>query len=576
MDRTVGNYALLLALLFWSTAYSGVQLKLKDTEGRSITTIAVGQPFQIEVLVNDVAGNPSIPTLEHDAQIQSQRTGKRTSIINGRSSHAFTYHAQANGMGAYKVGPAFVSIGSTRYTADPVPLTVGERTVHTNPMPRNNYQAPVELQLITDKKEVVVGEKVNCVLRLYTDDTSIGVSQAIGQPKLNSCNVTTVETPQARLDPNGQRCIEWHWTLYPHKVGTQTIPAHSVDYEAPRYENEIWWGMRSLLGPRMERKRVYSNSTQLTINPLPAEAADAQLVGSLDTIEAAITPAVAKQGEGMILSITLRGREGFDQLEQFPLSGIPEELLFYESNKSTDYTDGNYKEGSRTFDFVIQGTEPGSWSIPAQKLIYFDTTDQRRKELQTTPLLVTVTPGIVPPPQVVTQPPEGMSEEQTEQADEKPFCPLNEDGPYNSTGTQPQLPWLLFFVLLMVPVSWLIYGLINQFWRSYWQRNATRIKARRAFATARAELQKENALRSTYQIVRQCIADRIGRPEQTLTHNEIEYLLIEAGLSDDQLAAWHDFLNQSAQQAFGVPSATEATKLRRQTLEWLDLLQKVL
>jgi len=575
MDRTAGKYALMFfsILAVCANIFAGVSLKVRDTNGGAIEQVAAGQPFQIEVVITDMHGNPSVPTLDHDTRVHSQRTGKRTSIINGRSTHTFTYHAQTDEPGSYRIGPASVSVGSTRYTADPISVTVGDRTVATKKQP--GY-GDVELYLVTDKKEAVIGEKITCALRLYADDTSIGVSQAIGQPKLKEFTVSQVGTPRARQDERGERCIEWRWTIYPRTSGTYTIPAHSIDYEAPVYHEDFWWGVRSILGPRMERKRAYSNSAQLSIEPLPAEAQDAQAVGSFDSMVATITPAVAKRGEGMVLSIEISGDEGFDQIEQFPLTSMPDDLRCYESNTSTQYTDGDCIAGSRTFEYVVQGVEPGSWTIPEQTLTYFDTQTYRRKQLHTTPLSVTVTPGTAPPPRATSSPhtPEPTDVSANNEGN-RPFCAIDEDGPWQKS-SPIQLPWLLFFVLLALPVGWLLYVVIDSMWRDYYRRNEKNIRARRAFATARTRLKQGSPLTTTYHILRQCIAERTGTKEQTLTNDEIEQLLIQAGLSDEQLLAWHEFFHQCAQQAFGAPSEAETTRIRQQAHEWLDRLQKVL
>jgi len=115
MVKTVGSRFFFILLLTLSTRCieAGVLLKVRDTDGNTIEQIAVGQPFRVEVVVDGLTGTPSLPTLEHDPLISCQRTGKRTSIINGRSTHTFTYQAQAEQPGRYIIGPATLSVGAT-------------------------------------------------------------------------------------------------------------------------------------------------------------------------------------------------------------------------------------------------------------------------------------------------------------------------------------------------------------------------------------------------------------------------------------------------------------------------------
>ena len=47
----------------------------------------------------------------------------------------------------------------------------------------------------------------------------------------------------------------------------------------------------------------------------------------------------------------------------------------------------------QTWEYVVQGLKPGTFTIPAQSIRFFDTNSRQYKTLKTEPLTITVTPS---------------------------------------------------------------------------------------------------------------------------------------------------------------------------------------
>src|SRR5581483_8503416 len=46
-----------------------------------------------------------------------------------------------------------------------------------------------------------------------------------------------------------------------------------------------------------------------------------------------------------------------------------------------------------TFEYIVQGSQAGEWTLPSQEFTYFDTTTRKYRTLKTEPLVITITPS---------------------------------------------------------------------------------------------------------------------------------------------------------------------------------------
>jgi len=577
MVKTAGKICVALTALWVVVTHAQVSLEIRSNRGEPIEQVAIGEPFQVEITIKNIAGHPTMPRLAGDEHISCHRTGKRTSIINGNTTHTYTYRAQVNEPGKYQLGPAQVTVAGQEHESNQMVLTASEQTVTRGGRRKQARGDQVEARLMVGKQSAIVGEEIPCELRFYCDDTPIEVVPQFGQPALDSFLIKNVSGPRVEQESNGRRYVEWSWSLYPKKAGDITIPAHNVDYDVPSQRESIWWGMAPW-GMRVERKRAYSNGIRIAIEELPDDARDVDAIGDIEQVTAHISPAVARQGEGMVLALDVEGRDGVDQIERFELQNMPDSLRHYESKRVTLPPDDSSSSPRRRFEYVVQGLEAGSWLIPEQTISYFDPASRTRKTVQTSPLSVTITPGsaLAVTRQVSTPEDEDTS---TPHQIVAGLCPLHEDGPIHESGAPLHVPWFLFAIFMALPLGWSAYLSIDRVWQRYYRRNAQEIRAKNAFRSARSKLNKIRAGKSSssvYHVLLQCIAERLMRSSLDISHDEIEETLQNAGFASEQLVAWRTFFNRSAEQTYGSSSPNADDDLLSEAYDWLSLLEGTL
>src|SRR5436190_9749937 len=179
--------------------------------------------------------------------------------------------------------------------------------------------------------------------------------------------------------------------MYPTKGGEFLIPAYSADYEIPLKDNHLLGSFFMFMNNRTDRKRVYSNAVKITVDSLPHSNISAQAVGVFDNIHAQITPAVAKEGEGMVLSLEINGNGNMHAITT-PVLHMPSALKYYDSN-TTIINDDDNECVKKRFEFIVQGMETGDWEIPEQSFVYFDINKQDYVTLKTSSLSVSIQPS---------------------------------------------------------------------------------------------------------------------------------------------------------------------------------------
>src|SRR5690606_36114470 len=100
-------------------------------------------------------------------------------------------------------------------------------------------------------------------------------------------------------------------------------------YEMPQQDNRLMGSLFMFMNMRSDRKRVYSNAVKITVDPLPHSSCQVNAIGVFENIMAYIAPPVAKEGEGMVLTIEVNG-EGNLSVIKIPELSMPSGLKYYD------------------------------------------------------------------------------------------------------------------------------------------------------------------------------------------------------------------------------------------------------
>ena len=240
-----------------------------------------------------------------------------------------------------------------------------------------------------DKKEVYQGEQATLSLWIYAR-VDLSRVDAVTMPKLDGFWTEDVETPKELTSET--RTVDGvpyrayllrRLALFPVKSGQRDIGPVEAD---------ITTGF--LFAGRREHRA--SQPLTLKVKPLPPGAPPGfqpSAVGSW-TLGSELSSARTELGTPVTLRLTVEGRGNVKDLV-LPRPALPPALKLYDPT-TTDKTSTVRAriQGKRAQEFLVLPQQTGTFEIPAMELAYFDPDTGRYERSRTSPLSLTVVPGV--------------------------------------------------------------------------------------------------------------------------------------------------------------------------------------
>ncbi len=553
--------------------YGDISLKMTDTYGSPLKQAAVGQPFKIEAVVSDNAHLGSAPAIKGLKQFDILSNSTHISIINGRPTAKYSYEVMGNQPGVFYVGPAQFSNAVQSNVLKVVVDAVEIETDKGRKKYRNHDEAAdhVFVQLKTDKQKVSVGEKVGCSLKFCYLDPSTSIRNFSTQESsafkvLNSQNA---QQSTESIDGKEYYCVEWKWDLYPTKAGKLIVPAYAANYEQQSERDNLWGGLGRFFGNRVETRRAYSNSVSLDVDPIPESDCALNGIGSFSYIHLSVQPPVARQGDGILVTVEIGGEGDPDTIEFGTLQNIPDALKAYQSNQtviSPVYSGDILK---KKIEFVIQGLATGSFEIPAQQFHYYDVYARKFKTIESAPLTITILPAL--------KKNTIKSDDNTKHVEE-----LTSEirGIHQGFGSVPSahsvIPYWLFVCLVLFPVGVLLVLYSIHELKGYLRRRPIK-RSLQAYKIASNQLEKlknDNKAEKIYSVFIEYFANKSEISLTMITPSFINSL-IDQKFDEGNQGEWDKFFDAVTQRAFGAQFDKEYDKnLFKQAEQWMKLLEK--
>jgi oxygen tolerance protein BatD len=578
MGAMRGNIFLLLVSMHVFFVDARVSMEARTADGLRCESAVMGQPFLLEVTIDNVYGSVQTPTIEGIDTFFAKRTGTYMSSVNGKSTTKYTYQIRIDEPGTYTLGPAYLTHQQQNFVSNTVKMIISKDVpVVTKQKNTKQSELKVFLRLMVDADHVVVGQKITGTLRFYYQDAQLNLAH-IGQPELTNFDVKKMGNPvggTVEVDGASYRYAEWKWDMYPTKAGEFLIPAYNADYELPVQNNRMLGGFFMFVNARADRKRVYSNAVKMTVDPLPPYDGRVDAIGTFENITASIKPAVAKQGEGMVLQLTIEGKGNMEALAA-PVLIMPEGLKYYDSNSSVSEPADQDQCVKKQFEFIVQGMKVGDWEIPAQQFTYFDIEKKSYITVRTAPLGVSIMPsayGNTPP--IV---PNIKNDTQKVVVIQEDIMSLNTAGPWYPTVPRRSLPWWLFHFFVIAPLLYIGYPFVLKRFMVF-AGNSPRAKKRRAVRQARKDIQRclssgEN--KNLCAIFNQLLVTLYGQRVDGVSYNGIQTYIDMVPFTDEELRQWNDFLHQITQAAYAASDNMIRHDLGRMAEQWIQRLEKLL
>lgn len=574
MVQKIGKSFFLSGLLFCSLfADSGVLLRVMDMNGQQLTTLGLGVPFIVDVEISGEGAGISEPDVKTSPAIALMPGGTSSSVrtINGHTTvkKNYRYQATVDREGTYLIGPASVEKDGTQIASNSVELQVSAQPQKAE----SGQHEKVFLEISTSKNNVYWAEAVTFTLRFYhLDDVRL---DSIAQPTFPGCKASELKGPVSGTESRDgimYRYLEWKALLYPEEVGRITLPAvgaHVTMQDTARSSSQfdVFSMMDHMLGGSGQRKTIYSNALILQVKELPEYQEKVTAVGLFTGLSAKVNLDQASQGEGIVYTLELVGAGNFSMLGH-PQLTLPEGLKHYESNtKFHSLGAGMHK---KDFEYVVQGIEPGSYTIEPQTVTYFDVKNHAYKTLKTKPILVTIA---------------GQKEIKTETIKPDMHDENQSDIFLVEHGTKWRvvpgrfIPWFWFLLLALIPRLFLFLRSGLRFWRNYQERNTVLFNYKNAFKQARLRIKECGKNPKPVDLYHICIdffAARLQITKSEVSEAVIERALQQRGMSVESIEAWRQFFTHITEAAFASDSSLDTAHIATLLLEWISKFERIL
>lgn len=325
----------------------------------SANSFVKGEPFTFEL---EVTGSSiKFPKIEKiDSYIvQNLGTSRSLQIINGNYSEKISQKFQILPQKDFEI-PSFT------FEIDGVEIQSPSRKItqrKVNKTISNNF----DLQLKASKEEAYVGEEILLKLvfkyRKNLQITNLGFEP----PHFENFWYKKVDNKNRRYEENGYIVQELEYLLFPQIEGKLKVDPLAIVVQLVNQNSN--YGNFSFLSVPVE-KRVYSNSLDFNIKPLPKNI---NLIGNFD-INATIDKTEIKEGESVSLKLDIKGVGNFDDLEDFKLN-IGNATIY--DNKPQIKTAYSKKGFEGSYEKIFSIVPSTSITIPSFKLKYFDKTQKK-------------------------------------------------------------------------------------------------------------------------------------------------------------------------------------------------------
>lgn len=385
--------------------------------------VEVGEQFQIEYSINtqNVRGFRLENIPDGIEILYGPRTREQSSyqIVNGHmsssSSVTYSFVATAKKKGSYDLPIAHVNIGGKTIISAPYRINAsGTLNTSSNNGSANNggyYQDEedvssyhhsqhsrlssdnVFIKVTVSKKRVHEQEPILLTYKVYTIPNLVNLDYKM--PELKGFHTQEIPLPKAKSfhqeTLNGQvyNCVVWsQFILYPQITGKLNIPSLTFHGSIMRESRDPFAFITG--GYEEEKCEIKAPSVTVQVDDLPTKPAGFSGGVGRFNISCQLNKNEVKAGDPVNLRLVVSGIGNLKLIKQ-PEVVFPKNWDKYDA-KITDKTrlTANGVEGNMVYDILAVPRKDGTYTIEPVTFVYYDTTSNTYKTVQTHPLNVKV------------------------------------------------------------------------------------------------------------------------------------------------------------------------------------------
>lgn len=570
-------------------------------------SVVVGKRFELKYEANTKTDSqPTLPDVDGLRVLTGPHSSffTQSSNVNGRRTQkqtiTYTYIVVADNEGEINIPGASVMVDGKKYTSNPLTIKVlpeGQSSSAPQQGGNGGSSAASGTNINNDnlfviasvnKTKVYDQEAFLLTYKVYTNVNLVNLDNPV--PDLKGFNIQEVELSQQRqfelehYKGENYNTLVWRqFVLFPQETGKLEIPA--MDYEAV-----VAVQTRNTMDPfemmfnggysYVEvRKKIRSNKIVIDVEKLPAGKPEGFSGGvGHFTLNSTISTDKLKSNEEFTLKVIVKG-DGNMKLMGDPIVEFPSEFDVYDPIVTNNYklTTKGFA-GEKVYEYVVTPRTAGTYTIPAARFVYFDTTTGSYRIAESKEYTVEVAKGANQSAQsgnvyIVKEDGELL-------ANDIRYIKLGDAGKQQGTFFASTLYWLLYFIPLLI---FAIAALVCRK-RIKDNSNVTLVKTKKANYVAVRRLKNANKLlRSnrtnefydeTLKAVWGYMSDKLNIPLSQLSKDNISNELSRRGCDNALVDELMNLLNECefARYAPGDPGATmdKVYKIALNTIEKME------
>ncbi len=362
--------------------------------------IEQGQRFAVEFKVNQKGESFRAPEFNGFRVLGGPNTSVSTYMDNSgtRFNLTYSYVLQANNIGNFTIGPAYIKVDSKTYRTENLEIQVIEKRAAA----AKEESKDLIFKGLVSKQSVYQGEPIFARYRLYFR-TEIGQHSFSEEPSFKGFYRENIE--QKRIETteeyiNGQRYIAadlQRMVLIPQQTGD--LQAGNIGLNVPVRKSS---GRRDIFGFPITRSQNIALNTQfpsIEVKPLPDKGKPSNFSGAVGDYDfkVSISNTEISTDESISLRIELKGT-GNIKLADLPKPEFPQAFEVFDPEITERSSVGTYgMRGSKLIEYLLVPRYGGTYKIEPIEFSYFNPETKRYETIQSEAFEVNVSGGQVSP-----------------------------------------------------------------------------------------------------------------------------------------------------------------------------------